>query len=881
MPVEDIFTRFNRGEVSDEALARDDVEQIVDSCALMENFLPVRLGPMRVRQGFTFVSPCRLPATVAKRALIPLTRASDDSIMLDFTDAVMRVLVDGIPVEASADTVSLSNSTFASGTTGWTTGGTVTAAGGKVTIAAHSFLHQTVTVTAGQRQTHLVTVEETPCHVMVGTSGNHSKDLFDAYLGPGEHLIDITPQSTSVTFTLANDNRDLWFDDIDVPDTVVDGVLPRTFGDIAFTAADIDYRRISYDSSADVLFLAQGKDDPPLVFKRRDNGYTLERYQNIHGPYDSLDSSSILATSTSTAEGENSINFADADAVSVDLFADPDDIGRLIEVVKTDNFAGANLAASGAATGSIAVKGYGDEREILYSVSDVAFASGGTVPELQVSRDPAGGVWNTVQNIPIGVTSTFIDPDDGEVRYYRIFVNTVVGGSVNAYLATATQATAGHGPIKTINTPSNVLVSVYKTFMYTTITNASIWRLGAWKKGSYPQGVTIFEGRVFWASRNRIDGTVIDDYFNFNRSAGDLTTSAISRTIGFGPVDNISWVESTNGLFMGVPSAAILVRSDNFDAPLTNLNTNLKPSKGAGAAPRRAAVSEDSLFYVTSEGTKIHRMEYAPGERLAFEDQMLYHPEICSDGIAAMATSHHPEKRLWVLTDTGELRVLLTEPVEGVQGWARITVDGTVEDICVIPHTGEDEVWAIVRQAGQSSIMKLDPFSALSPVDGYVLYAAPTDTVTGLDHLDGEVVTAFGDNGMIGTGTVAAGSVTIAGMSGETNVYVGTAYTAKYQSNKLSQYVPRTVAGFNRNVLNTALILKNFFPGVLQIGRDFTHLQDLPGAQTGTLVAEQHDQHFGFNGASDPDSRICIQATGPATILGLFYQMNQTRPSSG
>ena len=120
-----VVNKFNRGEISTLALARDDVDKVTNTCELMDNFMPLRLGPMRYRPGLEYIGATDNPTASQARALIPLTRSTGDSIMLEFAGSIMRPLVDGLPLAVSADTTALLNEEFTTNITSWNGSGLV------------------------------------------------------------------------------------------------------------------------------------------------------------------------------------------------------------------------------------------------------------------------------------------------------------------------------------------------------------------------------------------------------------------------------------------------------------------------------------------------------------------------------------------------------------------------------------------------------------------------------------------------------------------------------------------------------------------------------------------------------------------------------------
>ena len=866
-----VVQKFNRGEISTLALARDDVNKIDNTCELMDNFMPLRLGPMRFRPGLEYIGNAEDPTTDQNRALIPLTRSIGDSVMFEFSGTTMRPLVDGLPVQIGAGASGITNGDFTTDTTGW--GGLVAATwnadhGGSVKIARYGYLFQVFNTSASLLNAVTIEVHDAPVLVRItgGLTFPNSDAIVDMIAYPGSQIIQFNTSDTACIVRISSIDKLLGDG---YPDAYLGKFDTVATGEVSFTVPDVKYSILSYDSSADVLFLAMGEDNEPKIVRRVGaNGYTFETYFQLNGPFDSMN------ISNTTIEGSHFFNDITYDTTST-LFT-VSSLGRLLQVAYPERIIIDSFTSVVASTERVGVRGYDTDREILVTVS----GGSGTV-ELQKKSD-VGSTWETVRTYTGAGTDIILDKSDGDLYYYRFECTAYTSGTIKTSMEYVSTKAYGYGKIRKVNSAQQAEVTHLQSNMYasTETTPSLYWKWGSWYTGTYPQGVTLYEGRLVWVSKNRVDMTVTDDYYNFDRDI-DGASAAISRTIGFGPVDNIAWVESCDKLYIGLPTTEVLVRSTNFDEPLTPLNTNLKPGKGQGSKAVRAVASDDYIYFVSRDGTKLNELNTLTAtDKSITNDMMMLHPDICSDGIASVAISKHPEQRIWILTETGELRVLLKEPTEDAQGWSRVTVDGTIEDICIIPASGEDEVWMIVRRNGSSAIEKLSAFANIEPMDSFVRYTSPgTAVLTGLTHLEGLSVGVWADNADAGDFTVASGQITVASAA-YTNVVVGLRYTADYKSNKLAQYIAESVIGERKRVTNTALVLQNYSPGALKVGRDFTHLRSLPGITDTTLVTDYDEQPFEFGGTCDTDSRICMRATGPCTILALSYNVNYERNKS-
>ena len=856
-----VVNKFNRGEISTRAMARDDLDKVGNSCELMDNFIPVRLGPMQYRPGIEYIGEAEDPTNDQNRALIPHIRTVNDSVLYEFSGNIMRPLVNGLPVPVATTTDPVTNGFFTSNISGWaSSGGAAWSSSYSGSVVLERGQSVTQTVTAAGIQCLRIVVHETPCRLKI--TGAETTTLT---LHPGTTYYQFDPGgSGSYTVTLSSTDAE-WGDGD--PVSYVTTCAAQTSGNVQFSVNDLDYRVISHDSSADLMFLALGKNHSPKYIKRigSDGSFAFGDYFFTNGPFESLNTSSV-GVEASLAGGSTVIT---SDAP---LFEPDRDVGRLIKIAYPERTVTFPVLAVSQSTEWCAMRGHGEEREMLVIITGTFQAV------INISRyDPKTGGWVTTRTYSSATSDIIVDNFDGEYSLYKIVCTSYTSGIAIVQLKHVSTAVNGSAKITGFSGSSIVSAIVHKGFLLpgSTVTPSAYWQWGAWYPGAYPQGVTVYEGRVAWASSNRIDLTVVDDYYNFDYEIpGD--SAAISRTIGFGPSEDISWMESSNRLYLGLPSTEVLVRTTGDDVPMTPLNVNLKPGKGLGSAPRRPVATDDELYFVSRDGKRVHALEYDNSQNTqGHSDQMLLHPEICGDGIAAMVITHHPEKRLWVATETGELRVLLMEPIEKVLAWSRVTVNGFVEDIAVLPATGEDELWLTIRRDGKSRICKMAQFGAFKPMDEFVEYTSPgTATLTGLDHLEGETVGVWADGQDRGDYVVSSGSITI-DSDAYTSVVAGLRYTADYKSAKLGEYVTDSVLGEMVTVSNVSVILEDYAHGALKIGRDFDHLRDLAGAAGGGAIVNDYDMlPVSFSGSADTNSRVCMRATGPCVVKALVYDVN-------
>ena len=62
-----LFNTFNRGEIDEKSMARDEVDRVHEGSSLMENFVPQRLGPMQYRAGTEYLGAAQVNGVLCCR----------------------------------------------------------------------------------------------------------------------------------------------------------------------------------------------------------------------------------------------------------------------------------------------------------------------------------------------------------------------------------------------------------------------------------------------------------------------------------------------------------------------------------------------------------------------------------------------------------------------------------------------------------------------------------------------------------------------------------------------------------------------------------------------------------------------------------------------
>lgn len=877
-----LVNKFNRGEIAAEALGRLDVDKVNNCCSYMNNFMPIRLGPMTFRPGFEHVDSLH-----GQAKMFPFVAATDDVALLEFVNNALYVWVDDAPIAATTVTTSITNGTFATDIAGWTdasgTGSTTswdsTLQAAKLTGSGttSAVLYQTFgTTDTGTEHTIRLVIVDAPLTLKLGTSGSGSSDLFEGELSPGTHSLVFTPGG-DVTMTISNAKQ---------YSAKLSSVAFSTTGTVSLptsvATADLSMLRVS--QSADVVFVACGTTIQQFKIERRGiKSWSIVDYRADDGPFGTVNNTQVSMTAGAL--------YGDTTLTASEAFFTADHVGSLYKLVSAGQTVVANVSADNNGTGSIRVTGVGSSRS--FSI----IRTGTWVATVTLQRSADDATWEDVASYTANGTISYNDSLDNSVLYYRLWVKTGDYTSGTVELSLVYSAGSIEGIARVIGYTSSTVVNVQVLQAFGSTDATRDWYQGEWSavKG-YPSSVALYDGRLWWAGKNKVWGSVSDAFTSFDTGIeGD--SASIRRTIGFGPVDSVYWLAPVSRLLMGLAGAEISVRSSSLGEILTPTNTNLKGDSSQGSANLPAEVVDQTVYFAQRSKQKIYALEYsAANDSHGGTDLTTLHPSICVAGVAGVVSTRQPESRLFVTMDDGTARVYLFDPSENVAGWSRISAAaGTIEDFVVLPSLGEDRVYASINRSGTRYLCKMAKFSECQAgttdksLDFSKTYTSPGTTITVAGSIAvGESVYVWADGGRYGPYTVdASNQITVP--TAWTNVTVGMKYTADYTSNKLGDYVKSAEAAYvinkKKRVVDTGVILRNYLPGVLTIGASTSALKALPlikgGTDIGTAPLQDYDEiPFEFNGNTETDPRIYMRADGPCTIMALTYDIKPARTPS-
>lgn len=872
---------FNRGLISPLALARTDFDRTRLSAEVMTNWMPRALGSMMLRPGLKYTGGTK---NNLRSVTIPFIFATDDTARLEITEGAMQVWVDDVLVTRESVSTTITNGTFLTDVSGWSDedGGTAVSAwatGGFLSLigteTAAAKRRQAVTVTdTNVRHALKIVIERGPVILRVGTAAGLDDYISETSLGTGYHSLAFTPTG-NFSIDLFNYNKAA---------SLVDSIIVEPAGPMEVPALwrEADLVNLRWDQSGDIVFVACSGYLQRKIERRATDSWSIVAYQSDNGPFQVRNIGPVTLTPAATS-GDTTLT------ASAPLFKSTQ-VGTLFSLTQPGQTEEVVLTAQNQFSDPIRITGVDAARQFAVIITGTWTA---TITLQYSLAAPGNWVDATAGSYTSNVSVAYDDTLDNQVIYYRIGIKT---GDYGSGTATATLSATGGtqtGVCRVTSFTSSTVVNVGVIDEFGSIDATDDWAESYWsERRGFPSSVALYEGRIWWAGKDRVWGSVSDGFYNFDDTTeGD--SGPINRSIGSGPVDKIHWLLPLQRLLLGAGGSIFSARSNSLDEPLTPTNFNLKDVSTQGARNALAAKVDKGGIFVQRSGSRVMSTVYdADSYDYGATDLTSHVPEVGEPEIIKIVPQRQPETRLHCIRSDGTAAILVFDPVEEIKCWVEVETTGSIEDVVVLPGEIEDQVYyTVLRTINGSEVRYHEKWAMESEciggtlnkqADSFLVWLGSSSTITGLGHLEGEEVVVWADGTSRGTYTVAGGAIVITGGAASQAV-IGLSYEATWKSSKLAYGVPdgQTALCMPKRISQLGIIARNIHPQGLEVGPDFDTMDNLPLTEDGyrvdqDVVRETYDQAtFSFPGEWSTDSRLCLRATAPlpVTLLAAVIDM--------
>ena len=306
-----------------------------------------------------------------------------------------------------------------------------------------------------------------------------------------------------------------------------------------------------------------------------------------------------------------------------------------------------------------------------------------------------------------------------------------------------------------------------------------------WTGSNFPGVVAFFQGRSWFARtpdrRGAIWGSVSSQYRNF------LT--------GPNAADAIEWELNQRGAIQWMQGLReFLVATENQENILTSQQGILKTGdvevvqqSAFGSTFIQSAEIGDQVLYITADQTKLRAEQQSFIEQGWVAIDLTFPSEHILKDFGQRATriafARDPEQIIWLLREDGTLAGSTYERSLEIVGWHQHEIGATgpiisdpdereerqfpaeILDIAPLNFQGLDLVIGVTRRIidGEPRIY-LEEMDIATPIfqESWLEFTLPdlTNTVTGLEHLEGEIVQVLVDDAVDPDNTVVGGEIT-------------------------------------------------------------------------------------------------------------------------
>ena len=808
-----LLRSFAGGEITPELYGRIDLTKYQTGLAKCLNAIVLPHGPAARRPGFKYRVEAR--DSTKRVRLIPFAYSATQTVVLEFGHLTLRFLVNGQAVlEAN--------------------------------VAITSIVGSTVTTT--------------------GAHGYSTGD--DVFIGNRFHRITVTG---GTTFTTA----DRWGN----ATTAVGTDAARVYT-IATPYSDTELFDLHYAQDSDVLTLTHPSHAARELKRLGATSWTLTSVS--FAPTLTPPLGLAVTATIGTAGNENPqsyvITAVDADGITESLAS---------AAANTQN----NLTVSGNFNTVAWNPRAGDYRYRVYKQRGGSYGYIGQVPLI------TGETISSITNV--GTTATLTTAaDHGLATGDRI---TVAGATPSAYNGsfTITVTTSTAFEYTMLSTPSGS-ASVVGSYLAaeavvddnvladTAITPPEDTYTLNTTAGQYPSAVTHYEQRRWFAGTANLPQTV---WATRNGTLSNLTSSVPAQDD-----DGLQFriaAQQQNAIRHLLPLADLIaltaggefrIFADSAPA-ITPTSLSIKPQGYSGSANVQPALTSGSLLYVQAQGSKIRELAYN-WEASAYSsiDVSIMAPHLFAGlTIADLAYTRSPVPTLWGVRSDGALLGLTHVPEQQVYGWHQHTTAGAFESICVVAEALEDVLYAVVKRTIDGRdvryIERLQSrlFAAQEDaffVDCGLTYdGTPVSSLTGLWHLEGQVVQILADGAVHPVRTVTNGSITLD--DSYSVVQVGLAYNTDLQSLPLAfEGAPAAGQMLQKNV--NAVALRVTQSSAVKAGPTFARLTEFPirdhtDPYNSPPALRTGELRFAIGPSWNSDGAVCVRQDQPLplTLLGI------------
>lgn len=277
----------------------------------------------------------------------------------------------------------------------------------------------------------------------------------------------------------------------------------------------------------------------------------------------------------------------------------------------------------------------------------------------------------------------------------------------------------------------------------------------------WPRTCTFHEGRLYFGGSpsrpSTIWGSNVNDFFNF-REGRARDDELIDVTLDTDQVNAIEAIFSNRSLQIFTSGAEFYVR----DSPITPTNVAVIPQTNLGSKRVRPVSIDGVTLFVQRTGKSVNQFvfvnEFQSNQTISISSLAAHIIKSPIKLAASKGTESTDANYVYILNNDGTLTVFNTLVSENVQAFTP-WLSGDIKSIAVV----SDRLNLLVeRVVNGVTVFHIETESLTALTDSAVTTnVGGSDTLTGLDHLEGETVDVKADGSFMGEFVVSGGQITI------------------------------------------------------------------------------------------------------------------------
>lgn len=335
--------------------------------------------------------------------------------------------------------------------------------------------------------------------------------------------------------------------------------------------------------------------------------------------------------------------------------------------------------------------------------------------------------------------------------------------------------------------------------------------------GNYPAAVSYFEQRrVFAATINRPQTTWMTKSgteSNMTQSVPPQDDDAVIFRIAAREVNSIRHIVPLTNMILLTTSAEWRIQSSDSGA-LTPSNISARPQSYIGANMVQPQVVGNRIVYPRGRGGRVNELAYSFDAQGYVTSDLSLLAQHLFDGytITDMALPKAPYQIAWFVSSNGDLLGLTYVPEQQVAGWHHHDTGNGDKflSVCAVGEGDEDAVYVVTRRTingvQRQFVERMHSRRFGQQADAFFVdcgatyRGAATNTVTGLDWLNGMTVSILGDGAVYPQQVVTGGTITLPSPATATTITIGLPITAQIQTLPLAFETQAFGQGRTKNV---------------------------------------------------------------------------------